>query len=188
MTDDERVFPAERSGKLEGKARKLLQNPNRILRNYVREGMSVLDVGCGPGFFTLEIARLVGKSGKVIAADLQQEMLDKVSRKIAGTELETRIRLHRTDRDRIGISDHVDMVLAFYLLHEVPDQDAFLKEVESILVPGGRLFLVEPKFKVSAEGFEEEIGKAERAGLKLAERPGISLSRAAVFSKGGSAR
>ncbi len=66
------VCPAELAGSLDNRMRRLLQNPLKILRPYVQEGMTALDVGCGPGFFTLPMAQLVGSSGRVIAADLQR--------------------------------------------------------------------------------------------------------------------
>lgn len=58
--------------------RRLVQDPNRILRPYIKPGWTVLDIGPGMGYFTIPTARLVGDTGKVIAADLQQEMLDGV--------------------------------------------------------------------------------------------------------------
>jgi ubiquinone/menaquinone biosynthesis C-methylase UbiE len=51
--------------------RRLGQNPHDILLPYVREGMTVLEPGPGMGFFTIELARLVGASGKVVAVDVQ---------------------------------------------------------------------------------------------------------------------
>jgi ubiquinone/menaquinone biosynthesis C-methylase UbiE len=50
--------------------------------------MKVLDIGCGPGFFTIEIAKMLNGSGQVIAADMQEGMLCKVQQKVEGTGLE----------------------------------------------------------------------------------------------------
>lgn len=79
---NEDVCSYKRAGFFDSKIRKLFQNPNKILSPYIDKGMNVLDLGCGPGFFTLEMANLVGESGKVVAADLQEEMLVKVENKI----------------------------------------------------------------------------------------------------------
>ena len=49
--------------------RKLLENPDKILGQFVREGMTVLEPGCGMGFFTLPLARMVGPKGRVVVAD-----------------------------------------------------------------------------------------------------------------------
>ncbi|NTU84989.1 MAG: methyltransferase domain-containing protein, partial [Chloroflexales bacterium] len=86
MTDtNDRVCPAALAGGLDNRLRRWLQNPRPILEPYVHAGMTALDIGCGPGFFTLELAQLVGPSGRVIAVDLQADMLEKVRTKIQGT-------------------------------------------------------------------------------------------------------
>jgi len=145
--------------------------------------MTVLDVGCGPGFFSIDMAQMVGSSGRVIAADLQEGMLAKLSDKIRGTELEGRITLHKCREDRIGVSDSVDFVLVFYMVHEVPDQAEFFNEIESLLKPNGRLLVVEPPFHVSRKAFEDTIKKARKVGLTLVERPKVFLSKATLLKK-----
>ena len=82
------VCPVEKSGMLDNRFRKLFQNPRKILKPFIKEGMVVLDLGCGPGFFSIEIARLLNKSGTVICADLQDGMLDVVREKIKGSDNE----------------------------------------------------------------------------------------------------
>jgi len=74
------VCPVEIAGGLDNRVRRLLQNPQRILGNYVKEGMTALDLGCGPVFLSVEMAKMVGESGIVIAADLQEGMLQKSKR------------------------------------------------------------------------------------------------------------
>jgi len=178
----ERVCPVERAGMLDKRIRKLLQNPKKILENYVKEGATILDLGCGPGFFSVEMAKMVGKSGKVIAADLQEGMLQKLKNKIQGTEIEKRIELHKCEKDKIGISEKVDFVLAFYMFHEVHNQEKFLEEIKSVLKPSGKFFIVEPKFfHVSEQAFEETIKKAKKVGFKPTERPKVFFSRAVVL-------
>ena len=118
-----RICPSELSGGLDNQPRRLTQNPRKILKPYISEGMKVLDLGCGPGFFSIEIAKMVNESGKVIAADLQEGMLKRVTRKIKGTELEQRVMLHKCQDGTIGITEKVDFIFAFYMVHEVPDQD-----------------------------------------------------------------
>ena len=65
-----RVCPVERAGSLDNTIRRWLQNPKKILGPYLDEGMTVVDIGCGPGFFSIDMAQMVGKSGRVIAVDL----------------------------------------------------------------------------------------------------------------------
>jgi len=183
MSNRIHVCSVKMAGGLDNKLRKWIQNPVKILKPYIREGMIVMDLGCGPGFFTLEIAKLVGESGRVIAADLQQGMLEKVRNKAHGTMLEKRIVLHQCGSDKIGLTEQVDFVLAFYVVHEFPDQGAMFAEQASLLKPNGRVLVVEPPFHVSRKGFEREIEIARDAGFKVVERPKFCLSSAVLLEK-----
>ena len=64
--------------------RKLFHNPQKIFDAYIRVGMTVMDVGCGMGYFSRGMAKLVGTSEKVIAVDLQQKMLDIMLKRARG--------------------------------------------------------------------------------------------------------
>jgi ubiquinone/menaquinone biosynthesis C-methylase UbiE len=160
-----------------------MQNPKRILGPYIKEGMTVLDFGCGPGFFSVSLAQMVGESGRVIAADLQEGMLQKLREKIEGTELENRITLHKCEEDKIGIADNVDFVLAFYIVHEVVNKEGLFTEIETILKPNGQLLIVEPPFHVSKKAFEETIGKANTAGFTEVKRPKVLFNKAVLLKK-----
>ena len=144
----------------------------------------MLDVGCGPGFFTIDIAQLVGPSGRVIAADLQEGMLQIIHDKVQGTELEDRFVFHKCEENKIGLTQKVDFVLAFYMVHETPDQDAFFGEVAPLLNPGGQIFISEPPFHVSNAAFKKTIAKAETVGLTVAAYPKTCLSHAVILVKG----
>ncbi len=174
------VCPAEFAGTLDNIFRRIVHKPRKILEPYVKKGMTVLDLGCGPGYFTAELARLVGEEGKVIAADLQQKMLNKMTGKIMGTELEKRIVVHLCQHDRIEISEKVDFVLAFWMIHEVPDQQRMFEELKSLLNPGGSILIIEPKIHVTWKAFKKMITKLEEAGLEITDRPEISLSRSVL--------
>jgi len=178
-----RVCPVAMAGSLDNRFRRWLQNPRKILGPYIREGMTVLDIGCGPGFFTIDIARMVGKSGRVIASDLQEGMLRKLRDKIRGTEYEEQIMLHQCEENKIGVSEQVDFVLAVYVLHELPDQEKFFEEIKSILKPDGRVFIVEPSFHVSKRAFEETVRKAGAAGFVPVTQPEMLISRAVILEK-----
>jgi ubiquinone/menaquinone biosynthesis C-methylase UbiE len=179
-----RVCPVERAGSLDNRFRRWLQNPWKILRPYIEDGMTVLDLGCGPGFFSIDIAQMVGKSGRVIATDLQEGMLQKLRDKIKGTELEERITLHLCQQDRIGLSENVDFVLAFYMVHEVPNQEALFREIWSILKPRGQFLVVEPPFHVSKKAFEETVRTARGAGFTPDPGPKVFLSKTVILRKG----
>jgi ubiquinone/menaquinone biosynthesis C-methylase UbiE len=179
-----RVCPVERAGSLDNRIRRWLQNPQKILGAYIEEGMTVLDVGCGPGLFSIDMAQMVGESGRVIAADLQEGMLGKLREKIKGTELEGRIRLHKCEEDKTGVLENVDFVLLFYVVHEIPNKEEFFNEIVNILKPNGQIYIIEPPFHVSKTAFEETVRKAREAGLTEVERPKVFVSKTAILKKG----
>ncbi|HAQ21238.1 MAG TPA: SAM-dependent methyltransferase [Prolixibacteraceae bacterium] len=176
-----KVCPVEIAGGLDNSIRRFLQNPEKILKPYIRKGMTVLDMGCGPGFFTIEIAKMLDGSGKVIAADLQDGMLDIVRRKIKGTDLEPRIELHKCQSETIGVNEKVNFILAFYMVHEVPDQDKLFQEFKSILNPNGKILIVEPNFHVSKKSFKTMLERVESKGFEIIERPKSFLNRTVVL-------
>ena len=179
-----RVCPVGIAGSLDNRIRRWVQNPHKILRPYIEEGMIVLDIGCGPGFFSIDIAKMVGRSGRVIAADLQEGMLQKLRNRIQGTKLEKRVTLHKCDKNKIGLSEHVDFILLFYTVHEVPNVEGLFSEIETILKPKGLVFIVEPPLHVSKKAFEKTVKKANDAGLSVVERPNLFFNKAVVLKKG----
>lgn len=181
MTSNQRVCPVERAGFLDGKLRRWFHDPGRIIGSFVKEGMTVLDMGCGPGFFTLPMAQRVGDSGRVFACDLQQGMLDRVAEKLDGSQLKKRIILHVCEADRIGLSETFDFVLAFYMVHELPDVQGFFNELIGCVRPGGKVLMVEPKFHVSRGSFRKSILVAEQAGFVAVDHPGFFLSRVVLL-------
>src|SRR5579883_2150252 len=80
------------------------QNPARILSPYIREGMTVLEPGAGMGFFTLELARRAGPSGRVIVVDIQAKMLERLKRRAAKAGLASRIEARLAPVDSMGIA------------------------------------------------------------------------------------
>ena len=178
-----RICPVEKAGSLDHRLRRWFQNPRKILGPHLHKGMVALDFGCGPGFFSVEMAQMVGPSGRVIACDLQDGMLRKLGAKIQGTPFEMQIRIHQCEARAIGWSGHVDFILAFYVLHELPDQRAVFQEMASILKPEGRILVVEPPFHVSRAAFAETLAIAHRSGLMRVEQPRVFLSKAALLRK-----
>jgi ubiquinone/menaquinone biosynthesis C-methylase UbiE len=177
------VCPVKRAGILDHRIRRWLQDPQKILKPYIEEGMTVLDIGCGPGFFSIDMAHMVGRSGRVIASDLQEGMLQKLREKIQGTELQERITLHQCEENKVGLSVNVDFVLAFYMVHEVPNPKEFFKEIKSILKPNGQFLIVEPPFRISKRAFEETVRKARDVGFKPMEGPKVLLSKTVMLKK-----
>ena len=176
-----RVCPVERAGGLDTLLRRLIQNPHRLLKLYLHNGMTVLDMGCGPGFFTIPMAEMVGPTGRVIAADLQQGMLDLVRKKVQTKPLKDRITLHLCQPMDSGIKTKVDFILAFYLVHEVPNQEMFFSEMAATLKPGGQFLIVEPIFHVSRSDFLATIHFAHTSGLIEKHHPRIFMSRSVLL-------
>ena len=168
---------------LDNSIRKMMHHPQKILSPYIKSGMTVLDVGCGPGFFSVEIAKMLNGSGKVIAADVQDAMLDKVRKKITGTVLEPTVHLHKSDFENIGVVEKVDFVLAFWMIHEVRNQKMFFDELTSILNPNGLIFIIEPKIHVSKKEFDTMVELIKEYGFTIVENPKVFFSRAIIAKK-----
>jgi SAM-dependent methyltransferase len=165
--------------------RRLWQQPEKILSPFVGEGMLVLEPGCGMGFFTLDLARIVGPKGRVVAVDLQERMLAGLRRRAARAGLLGRIDVRLAQTDRLGVTDlagQVDVALALHVVHEVPDVAGFFAEIAATLKPDGRLLFVEPRGHVSAEAFDASLTMAEQAGFRAVDRPHIRRDPAALLA------
>lgn len=165
--------------------RRLVQDPARILAPHVRGGMTVLEPGPGMGFFTLELARRVGPTGRVVAVDVQPRMLAGLARRARRAGLEGRVDARAARADRMPIDDlsgRVDFVLAFAVVHELPDAGRFFAEIRRALAPEGTVLFAEPSGHVRADAFALELEAARRAGLSATPGPRIARSRTAVLA------
>lgn len=178
------VCPHQAAFFLDNWIRRLIQPPRKILAPYVRPGNTVIDLGCGPGYFTLEMARLAGPGGKVAAVDLQPKMLAHVRRKAEKQGLMDRIVLHQCAADRIGLDLEADFILAYYMVHETPDPAVFLAEVERLLKPEGRLLIVEPKIHVSKAAFDAQLQAAVAQGFRPVDYPKGRGGRSVLLALG----
>jgi len=166
--------------------RKLRQDPSRILSPLVRAGMIVLEPGPGMGFFTLELARLVGPEGRVVAVDVQPKMIAGLRRRAERAGLLDRIDVRVAPESTMALEaweGAVDFVLAFAVVHEMPSAATFFAEAARAMKRGARMLLVEPAGHVSQDRFGKELALAAEAGLAAVDRPNVASSRAAVLQK-----
>lgn len=163
--------------------RKLIQKPDAILAGLIKPGDTAVDIGCGIGYFTIPIAIMAGARGKVIAVDLQDRMLAGMKKRAEKNGVAERITGLKCTPDSLGVKDPADFVLAFYMVHEVPDQKKLFNQIVSFLKPGGRLLIVEPRMHVSEKAFDNTKNIADECGLTLKSYPAVKFSRAALFEK-----
>lgn len=162
--------------------RRWLHNPSRILGRHVRPGMTVLDIGCGMGHFSLGMARLVGSKGKVISVDLQRRMLDRVDKRAARAGLDGIVHTRLCTPNRIDVRDSLDFALAFWMVHETTEPKYFLQQIRTPLKSNGLLLIAEPRFHVGLDEFEQELTMAEDVGFRVTGRPAVAMSHAALLS------
>ena len=163
--------------------RRLIQDPDLILRGLVQPGQAVLDIGCGMGYFSLPLARLVGEKGTVICVDMQAEMLEATRRKAAKAGLDSIMRFQRCSENSLGLNTAADFALAFWMVHEVSDQETFLGEIKESLNPAGTLLIAEPKLHVARADFNKTVATALQVGFVIAAEPAVPMSMAVLLRK-----
>lgn len=164
--------------------RRIFHKPEEIFRPYLSEGMTAIDLGCGMGYFSIGMAKMVGETGKVISVDLQQQMLDTLMQRAGKAGVANRIATLLCEENNIGSHEKVDFALAFWMAHETPDELNFLQQVHAILKKSGKLLLAEPKLHVTDAEFRKTLTLAKKAGFNHLGSPKISFSHTAVLDLG----
>ena len=164
--------------------RKIIHDPVKILSPYVHKGDTAIDIGPGMGYFSIPMAELVGPSGHVTAIDIQPKMLSALMGRAHKKGISDRIKTHLASPESIGIHEKADFLLAFWMVHEVPDQQRFLSEIRNIMKPDGLFLMVEPVMHVSMKSFSRAIETAKEIGFSIKESPKIHMSRSVVFTSG----
>jgi ubiquinone/menaquinone biosynthesis C-methylase UbiE len=154
------------------------QRPDKVIAALaLRPGHIVADVGAGPGYFSLRLARKVGQQGRVFAVDVEPTML---------TVLRERLAAPKSDRITpvLGLPDDpllprasCDRVLSVNAYHHYPDGPAALRRMARLLRRGGRLALIDFHKRPSPMGppLDERVSREQflddsrRAGLRVAE-------------------
>ncbi len=160
--------------------RRLIHDAAKLFSPYVREGFTVLDLGAGKGYFSIPLARLVGESGRVYAADVEPKMLQAIEKRARKARVAERVSTLLVRPDALAYPA-ADFVLLFWSLHEMVGEGAVLKEIRARLNPGGRVFVAEPKGHIGEAAFEAGVKRCEAAGFAVESRPRVALSRAVVL-------
>jgi arsenite methyltransferase len=108
-------------------------------------GGTALDVGCGPGSITAQLARAAGPDGLALGVDISEPMLARAVNAAAGSQ----VGFLRADAQRLPLRDHsVDAAVSIAVLQLIPDPAATLSEIARVLRPGGRLAVMVPTLRL----------------------------------------
>lgn len=134
-------FPASDAWMLDNFIRHWLQPPSELVKKLaISPEDVVVDFGCGPGYYTTEIAK---RAKQLFDLDLSPEMLQKAQAKAAKAKVQN-VQFLQSDGTKIELADgSVDKILLVTVYHEIGDKDTILKEFRRILKATGKLIIVE---------------------------------------------
>lgn len=140
-----RPMPHQFSGLLDHPWRRSYRDPVETLGLFgFSPGMVVLDLGCGTGLFTAEMARMVGATGTIHAVDLQQPLLDVAQQRIETAGVSAQVHFHHAAAYQLPLEPNsVDLAIVIATLPQIPDRLRALREVRRVLKPEGRLAISE---------------------------------------------
>ncbi|SMF14361.1 class I SAM-dependent methyltransferase [Desulfovibrio gilichinskyi] len=163
--------------------RRMLDPVDEALSAWVKPGMTVLDFGCGFGHYSIGMAKLVGKNGKVVAVDLQDKMLEMMMKRAVKEGVADIIIPHKCGPLKIGYKGKVDFVVSGHVLHETTDLKGSLREIFSLLKPKGVFYFTEPRMHVSDKFFHDELDAAGKIGFSVTKLPTVLLANRAYLTK-----
>jgi ubiquinone/menaquinone biosynthesis C-methylase UbiE len=179
---ERRLFPPSDLGLLDAPDRDLWQRPDQIMDAMgIADASVVADIGAGSGWFTIRLARRVGPQGLVYAEDVQQEMINAISRRV-GREGLANVRpvLGLKNDPRLPLNA-VDAILVVDAYHEVEDRVAMLSSLARALKPQGRLGVVDFKLDGTGPGPAPEERVSPDVVVKDAKEAGLRLVRNEPF-------
>lgn len=168
----------------------IVDNPLRRLwvplildRIAIQPGERVLELGPGPGAFTVEAARRAGPDGRLVAIDIQPRMIEAVTRKVQAASL-SNVETHIADAYTLPLADaSVDRAFLVTVLPEIPDKGRALAEIRRVLKPGAILSVTEQLPDPDYPLPRTTICWAEAAGFELAARCGSLFTYTVNFRK-----
>ncbi len=176
--DRGKVFPAAHARSLLNPARRLVQSPRRSVASIgLAPDARILELGCGPGFFSPWIVRATRES--VVLLDLQAEMLRIARDRVASIGTATFV---QADGSCLPLRDaSFEAVFIATVLGEIPDQAACLVEVRRILRPGGVLAVAETRRDSDFIAFPKLVALVTRYGYERVWKRGFGWQYVAVF-------
>jgi len=163
--------------------RRAVHKQEVILSGYVNKNDYVMDIGPGPGYFSIPMAKMVGNGGKVVAIDIQKDMLDAVQKNAEKNEVTSRILTKLIEDENFTTEQPTDFALAFWMVHEVPNKPLFLQSIYKSLKSNKHLLIAEPYLHVTKKMFDETVHFAETAGFKIVDSPKIFFSHTVLLRK-----
>ena len=172
---------------LDSDLRRKIQPPDKIIEySGIKEGMTILEVGCGSGAFTTFVARAVGEKGKVYALDIQTAMLKQLENKLSKSENKdiNNIQTVNSSAYELPFDDNsIDLVYMITVLQEIPDRNKALQQARRVLKPGGILAVTELFQDPDYAWKSTTIKLGEQAGLILDKVSGNFLNYTVRFKK-----
>jgi len=157
-----------------------------IERSGIEKGMTVLELGCGPGVHTIEFAKAIGEKGKLYAVDMQSKMISRLKEKLSKPEYKclSNIEMKVANAYDIPFSDEtIDLVVMVGVLGEIPDKNRALKEIRRVLKLGGILAisenLIDPDYPLK----KTTSDYCEQGGYQLVKTNGSFFNYVSQFRK-----
>ncbi len=177
-------FDPKNVSRLTDPSRLEIFDPEKTLKEFgLREGMTVLDVGTGPGFFLPYLSRMVGDKGKVYAVDIQEEMVRMAQEKVQKENL-TNVEVMKSEENSIPLPDSsIDFIFMAFTFHELTDPRTFAEELKRIAKPFAYLAVIDWKKEERDKGPPpEEVLSEWEVGLIL-DDSGIRVGRVVEIGK-----
>jgi tRNA A58 N-methylase Trm61 len=176
------VCPHWLSGILYNPLRKAFTDRLAVLRESgIRESSVVLEVGAGNGFFTEVLA---GRARFVYAVELQEQMAQKLRKRLGGNPGSRKVKIMTGDIAAIDLADGtVDAGFLYYAFHEMDDPEGAAERIARAIKPKGVLAIYEPTVEVSRRMMERTVALFERQGMKREERRDRFFTRFALLRK-----
>ena len=177
-----RPSPAFVVARLNNPIRRKFLSPTRVIDCFgIREGMKILEVGPGSGFFTFELAKYVGRSGHVYAVDIEPKMIVLLEKRIKREKIEN-ITAKVASAYEIPLPNYsVDLVFMGGVLGEIPDKQRALREMQRVLKKEGCLAVMECLIDPDYPRRKTMTGWFEDAGCELAGSYGSAFLYALTF-------